>query len=696
MSGCKDSRSPNKGGAARGAAAGCNVLLLTLDTVRADHVGCYGWKRAVTPTLDALAQRGVRFEQAFAQVPITLPSHAGLLTGTYPPENGVRNNSRYALRPDLPTLAEIFRAHGYRTGAFIGSQILDMRYGLGRGFDVYKDRMLLYERPANEVTDDTLAWLEETRGKPFFAWVHFYDAHAPYTPPKEYLNKTGDAYDGEIAFIDANIGRIVDWLRRNQVLDNTLVVAVADHGESLGEHNFLWHSLLVYDAIMRVPLIFSLPGRVPQNATPGGVARLVDVMPTVLDLFGWDTPREVSGESLLAALSGRESPPRQSYGETDYPYEDFGWSKLRCLIEQKWKYIRAPEVELYDRAADPGELHNVAPAHADIVARMEEELTACEQGMRHRESVAVTLDAASVEALRSLGYVGGAPPAAEQTENLKDPKYMVDVDHDFRLAESLAAGGRGMQALELLEPAVRRSPESFVVVEALGKAYAVAEMYEFAQRTLQDALALWPQSPGTWAFLAQVLEQRGALAEAQRACDEALKLDSSCADAQRLRPDLERAVEQQRGRIAELREQVRAQPEATDALLALSQLLAVAGQAPDAVRMLQAGLAKLPENPALANALAWILATTPDEKVRNGTEALRWARVACHGEGASNPAYLDTLAAAFAESGAFDEAIQTAERAIKIATEAGNKRRAALLTRRLTLYQAHRPYHDPP
>jgi choline-sulfatase len=692
--GCK--RPAGTDGPARGAAADCNLLLITLDTVRADHLGCYGWKQADTPTLDVLAARGVRFDQAFCQVPITLPSHAGLLTGTYPPENGVRNNSRYALRADVPTLAEVFHAHGYRTGAFIGSQILDVRYGLGRGFDVYKDRMRRYERPANEVCDDALAWLNEGRNKPFFAWVHFYDAHTPYTPPGEYLAKAGDAYDGEIAFVDANIARLVDWLQRNRVTDRTLVVAVADHGESLGEHRFLWHSLLVYDAIMRVPLIFSLPGRLPAGTTCPGVARLVDIMPTILDLMGWDTPREVTGQSLLTALRGGPQPARQSYGETDYPYEDFGWSKLRCLIERQWKYIRAPEVELYDRLADPGELHNLAADQPDIVARMEEELSACERAMTPRDSVPVALDSASAQALRSLGYVAGPPPDVEHAENLKNPKDMVDVDHDFRLGESLLASGQVTQALGLLEPAVRRSPESFVVVEALGKAYGIAEMYDFAQLTFQQALALWPQSAATWRFLAQVMQQRGALPQALRACDEALKLDPNSPEAAKLRPELERAAKQQQAKIAKLRQQVQTQPGAVESVLTLSEQLSASGRPAEAIRVLQDALSKTPDNANLANALAWIRATTPEEKLRDSREALNWARVACQGDNASNPAHLDTLAAALAASGAFDEAIQTAEHAMKLATDAGNKRRASLLSRRLTLYQTQRPYREPP
>jgi len=272
----------------------------------------------------------------------------------------------------------------------------------------------------------------------------------------------------------------------------------------------------------------------------------------------------------------------------------------------------------------------------------------------------------------------------------------VDVDHDFRLAESLLAAGKVTQALDLLEPAVRRSPESFVVVEALGKAYGAAEMNEFAQATFQQALALWPQSPPTWAFLAQVLQQRGALPQALRACDEALKLDPNSPDATKLKPELEQAAKQQEAKIAELRQQVRSQPDVVEPALALSEQLSATGQTAEAIRVLQDALAKAPENASLANALAWLLGTAPDDKLRNAGEALRWARVACAGDGSSNPTHLDTLAAAQAESGAFDEAIQTAARAIKLATDAGNKRRVTLLSHRLALYQGQRPYHDPP
>ena len=353
VGGCQraDDVSDERPGSVPGRAVGCNVLLITMDTTRADRLGCYGWKRAWTPALDALARRGVRFEKAFAQVPITLPSHTVLLTGTYPPENGVRDNGRDALGSELPTLAEIFRQHGYRTGAFVAAAVLDSRYGLSRGFEVYNDTMAQIKTsprrsqiPADLVCDRALAWLQQVEAEPFLCWVHFFDPHTPHQPPREYRVKTGDDYDGEIAFMDANVGRIVAWLTSKRLLSRTLIVAVADHGESLGEHGYKWHSLLVYDSIMRVPLLFSLPGRLPENTTCRGTARIVDIMPTVLELMGWPVSPEVTGASLVAALDGQTGPTRISYGETDYPYNSFGWSKLRCLVDGRWKYIRGPRV----------------------------------------------------------------------------------------------------------------------------------------------------------------------------------------------------------------------------------------------------------------------------------------------------------------------------------------------------------------
>lgn len=689
---CKDPRANPSGQAP---AAGCDVLLITLDTTRADRLGCYGYAKAQTPNLDALAQRGVRFDQAFCQVPITLPSHTVILTGTNPPENGVRNNSGYALGPELPILSELFRQRSYQTGAFIASRVLDHRYGLARGFDLYADQIARHDRPANEVVDDALAWLESVKGRRYFAWVHLYDPHTPYTAPDDYVARAASPYDAEVAFMDAEIGRLLAGLRRHGTLDRTLIVVVGDHGESLGEHGFLWHSLLLYDSIMRVPLIFSLPGQLPAHAVRAGLVRTTDLMPTILALMGWDTPPTATGQSLLPDLFGETQPSRQSYGETDNPFEDYGWAKLRSLTEGRWKYIRAPEPELYDRLADPGELRNLASAHPDEVARLEQDLAALEAAMTPRTAASAQLDAASLTALRSLGYVGNAPPATTSSGALKNPKDMVEVAHKFREAEALLAGRRPLDAVRILEWAVAQSPESFVVVELLGKAYFLAELPEFAQLCLRDALALNPNVAETWATLARVLRSRGAFLTALPPCEKALELDPADQSTRHLCEEIRAAADEQRARLADLRTRVAAASQSIAEHVAFAEELSRLGETADEIRVLKAGLAIDPENPTLANNLAWALATSPREELRNGAAALRYAEHSARGELANSPAVLDTLAAALAEAGRFDEAVATARRAIKLAAEAGDRALAEAVQRRCAGYEKNRPFRMP-
>ena len=693
LGGCRDpEHSPPPTGRPDAIATGCNVLLITMDTTRADRLGCYGRERAATPALDTLARTGVRFDQAFSAVPITLPAHTALLTGTYPPENGVRNNARYALGPELPTLPEILQQHGYRTGAFMASRVLAARYGLNRGFELYDDSMSGWERPANEVCDKALGWLSQVEAKPFFCWVHLFDPHAPYEPPPPYAERVADPYDGEIAFMDANIGRLLAWLDEHNLRSKTLVVAVADHGESLGEHGYDWHSLLVYDAMMRVPLILSLPGRIPEQTTCNDVVRGVDVMPTILDLLGWDAPPEVSGESLLAALRGERLSPRQSYGESEYAYEGFCWSKLRCLIEGRWKYIRAPQVELYDRIADPGELNNLAQAQPGLTARLEDELSACEQRMRTISSTPLAVDAQGVQVLRGLGYVGAPPPTVEPGESLPNPRDMVQIVQDQRLAETLLGAGGAREAIDLMEPARQRSPRSFVIVELLAKAYAAAGWYELAQLTLQDALAIYSESPEAWYSLTRVLAARGAPGRALQACERTLSLDPDHEGARTTLPKLRGLAARHQAAIRGLREQSRAHPDDAPIALALSDALALAGETDQAIDVLKAALSRHPQDPELATRLAWRLATTPRDNLRNGAEALRLAKLACEASKTPPPDRLDALAAAMAETGDYDGATSTARRAADLAQTAGDTQLAASIARRAAQYESKHPY----
>ena len=679
-------------------------MLITLDTTRADRLGCYGYERAATPVLDAIARRGVQFDRAFAHVPITTPSHACLLTGTRPPENGVRVNGEQSLVPTLTTLAEVHQQNGYRTAAFVASIVLDARYELDRGFDVYDDKIEKSpnqpegERPAEVVCNRALQWLNAnaTAGVPFMCWVHFFDPHTPYTAPQEFEDKLGDPYDAEVAYMDVQIGRLIDWLESRSLSDKTLLVVVGDHGESLGEHNFPWHSLLLYDSIVRVPLIFALPGVLPVGTEVRDTTRLSDVMPTILDLLGWPVPAEVSGETLAAALAGGTLPARRVYGETDYPFESFGWSPLRSLIDGDWKYIRAPLPELYDLSADPGELENLAAAQPDRVARMAVALTEIEAGMVRREAAEVDLAAAELATLRGLGYLGGGGEGDADEGDLRNPIDMVDVYVGYRRAEEHLNRREAPEAIEILEPLVERSPESFVIVAPLAKAHAGAGMLECAQGLLHEALSLQPQSPGPLLLLARVYEARGAAARAVEACRKVLEFEPDHEEARNLLPALQQARERQEKRLGELRQRFQAEPESVDTCLSFADALLGAEQTAEALGVLRKGLARNPEEARLANELAWQLATTPDEKLRSGTEAVQLARLACRGDNEQEPDFLDTLGVALAEAGQFEEAAEVTRRAIQLARQADRRARSMVIARQLKLYEAKRPYRSPP
>ena len=291
---------------------GDNVLLITLDTTRADRLGCYGYARAATPALDALARRGTLFERALAQVPMTLPSHATLLTGRYPREMGIRLNEQAALGRDHPTLASVFKGQGYRTGAFVAAFVLDSRYGLDRGFEVYDDDVGegVLMRRANEVTNRALAWLEGVKKQPFFVWIHYFDPHKPYEPPEAFLGVGADAYDGEIAFVDTEVARLTKWLEAQHLTDRTLVVVAGDHGESLGEHGEHGHAMFLYETNLHVPLLLAHPRLGKPGARVATVVELADVFRTILDLFGWRIPDALISRSLAPALRGQPLEPQ--------------------------------------------------------------------------------------------------------------------------------------------------------------------------------------------------------------------------------------------------------------------------------------------------------------------------------------------------------------------------------------------------
>jgi arylsulfatase A-like enzyme/Flp pilus assembly protein TadD len=429
------------GGACRAKPPRPNILLVTFDTTRADHLGAYGYAGARTPVVDRLAAEGVTFEDAYSSIPLTAPSHSTILTGKFPMAHGVRDNGLFVLGPEQQTLAEILKAQGYRTGAAIGGFPLVARYGLNQGFDFYDDRLTpafdsplaggarrrddfsFEERRAARVNEAVFEWLDAGRREPFFLWVHYYDPHQPNNPPAPYDQVFADnPYDGDIAYTDESLGTLIARLKRDGLYDDTLVVLTSDHGEGLREHEELSHSYLLYDSTLHVPLVMRGPGVAPSRRVAGRV-RLVDVAPTLLDALGLPVPADMQGRSLKPLLAGGADArvERTHYAETLSPRLSQNWGELRALYEGTWKYIHGPRPELYDLAADPKELHDLAASRPEQAASMR---TALADFLKRNSppggSRMSPVDAETRARLQALGYLAaGAGQGQEIREELR-------------------------------------------------------------------------------------------------------------------------------------------------------------------------------------------------------------------------------------------------------------------------------------
>jgi arylsulfatase A-like enzyme len=411
------------------------VVLITLDTTRADRLSPYGMMDVSMPHLERLAREGVVFDQASSVAPLTLPSHCSIFTGLFPPAHGVRDNADRALAPDHTTLAEILKARGFETAAFVGSAVLDPDRGLEQGFSQYRgvSRATLKgratsmveadsrQRRADEVIADATRWLERIDGSRFFLWTHLNDPHRPYDPPEPFRSRYFDPYVGEIAFADSQIGRLLEALDRQGLLDRTIVIVAGDHGESLGEHGERDHGIFVYESVLRVPLIIRGPGLAPHRV--GEAVRLVDVMPTVLEMLDLPGPA-VDGVSLVDVMSGRRrNLDLEVFAESIYPLR-FGWSPLRALRGGRFKLIDAPRPELYDLERDPFEERNLFDERRPLAEAMMRRLEALDAGQRvARASEEIVVPAALREGLAALGYVAAGPMRVSRNrKDLPDPK----------------------------------------------------------------------------------------------------------------------------------------------------------------------------------------------------------------------------------------------------------------------------------
>jgi choline-sulfatase len=500
-----------------------SVLLVTIDTLRADRVGAYGGRAGLTPNLDALAAQGATFEEALASVPLTLPSHATIMSGLEPPHHGVRDNGTYVFPEGRETLGTRLQAAGYATGAFVAAYVLDRRFGLARGFARYDDAIdrrqegasvLESERRGETVVAAAEEWLS-AQGGPFFAWVHLYDPHAPYDPPSPFRERhAGALYDGEVAYTDACVGRLLEAARR-QAGGKLVVVVLADHGESLGEHGERTHGFFVYQSTLRIPLIVAGPG-VPAGLRARGMARTADVTPTILRLLGMDPPSPIDGVDLLGA--GR---PRESYAETYYP-RSLGWSPLHSYRVGALKLIDAPRPELYDLSTDPHEQRDRASTDPAQVARLREALARARQG--ETSGARSASDPEVAERLRALGYVTTDPAPASSEAALADPKDRIERWQLFE--EGTWAEGRGdlAAAVARFRQLVRDEPGNATFRRSLAAVLRKSGNVRAAADALAALETLAPDDPLAWHESAVSLAEAGKLDEAIRAERRALAL----------------------------------------------------------------------------------------------------------------------------------------------------------------------------
>ena len=546
-----------------------SVLLVTVDTLRPDALGFVAGRNA-TPSFDALARAGFAFPHAVSPVPLTLPSHASIMTGVVPRRHGVRDNGQ-PLPARLPTLAERLRDEGYATAAFVSGFPLQRVFGLDRGFARYDDalpqgREGWTERKADETTRKALAFLATAR-RPFFLWVHYYDPHDPYEPPRAFWRGGArGSYDGEVAFVDHYVGELLAGARARA--PNLLTVMTADHGEALGEHGEVTHGYYVYDSTLLVPLVFSWPGRLRPGSSPRA-PRILDVAPTVLDLLGLPALPDTDGVSLRAALEGRPWTPAPAYLETVLPWTYFGWAPLSAVRDERFKLIEAPRPELYDLAADPGETRSLDPGTHPEAARLRPALGAFEaRGAARATAVA---DPEVLERLRALGYVGsGAAAEQEPPRGLPDPKDRVHLRTKLSDAEALLRGGDAQRALALFEAVRREDPGN-------------------RSASLRAGVALL---------------RLGRAAEAADRLREAVRLDPGRAEARFALGDALLRAGRTAESIEHWMELTRLQPRRYEAWFNLGLALLQSGKPAAAVTALESALALAPEGGAALVALA--------------------------------------------------------------------------------------------
>lgn len=609
-----------------------NVLLISIDTCRADHLSCYGFSRETTPNIDNIASRGVLFENAISPVPITLPAHCSMMTGNIPPYHGVHKNASFKLDDSSVTLAEILRSNGFATVGIISSFVLERQFGLSQGFDTYEDsfkqgREGLFgsERVGAETSAVAMDWLDENKDKKFFMFLHYYDPHLDYEPPEPFASTYADEpYAGEIAYTDFCIGKVIEKLKTLGLYESTLIVIAGDHGEMLGEHGEIDHRFFVYQSAIKVPLLFGVPGqKKPKRITE--LAGLVDILPTICSLLDIEVPARVQGKDLLAEVNQKRkrTEPEQRYFYCEsYTPVFYGANPLLAVLDNEFKYIRTTRPELYDLVEDPGEVNNLAGDLPQKVRILEDKLQQIlEQNKRKAQTRSqVELDDSAIKRLESLGYVdAGVKVEFEFDKNRNDAKDMIGFHTEFKKVVSYYYEKEYGQAKKICEKLVKQWPGFYRTSLYLGKIALKQNDYAAAAEHLNRVLK----------YDRDNYENHNSLAKAY---------------FQLKRVDLA---------IKHLKEVARLKPDFAEAI----------------------------------STLAWMLMTVEDKRLRDTEAAIRYATKACELTDYKHFETVNSLALVYGAAGDIPGAIRASQKSLELARAAGNKKMAQKIQARLQRYR---------
>jgi choline-sulfatase len=584
-----------------------DVILITIDTLRADHVGCFGAKPSPTPNIDRLCTESTRYAQAVTPSPITTPSHVSIMTGLYPSHHGVADFGM-PLDAEHKTLAEILKSNGYRTAAFIGAVVVDgssLAPGLDRGFDFFdhfpkkaKGHWDVVERRGEVVMQHAISWLLRNLQSPRFVWVHLYDPHDPYEAPKPFARKTETEYDDEVTYADAQVGKLVALLKTQRRYDDSLIVVMSDHGEGLGEHKEETHGVFLYDSTLRIPLLVKWSGKTQSKANLEQVSS-VDVMPTILEAVQAQLPEGIDGRPLQRA----GELPKVRLAETDYPVR-FGWAPLRAARTVDHKYIDAPRPEFFELKSDPHERENAYQPWLDVVQQLRAQVA--EARAKSSAATPSSVPQSTVDELKALGYLGnvvGATTAADLT-TLPDPKDKIEVQNALHDGMMQADRGEHERAIESFERALKLDDRSPVVLSQLGEAELKAGMAENAVKHLQRAKELSPGDSNLSLLLGRALSQSGKLQEAAREMEAGLKAAPNSYEARVALAEVYSKLKNESAAVDQLEASILSEPDRAEARVALAKIFLAAGKKNAATEQLRRVLRDDPSNREVKRLLA--------------------------------------------------------------------------------------------